>query len=282
MKATRYSTVVYRTTNLGDMIQTVAMTRLLPATRGVFRHRMASAPEDSTFVVNGFLEGDNPSPPGIRCLFAGASGPHRKLGQYLRWMAASPWPVGARDPFTVALLQAAGMRVEFTGCATLTFPRYDGPRSGVYSVDCEGPGTRLSHRISYRMPFEAQWSRALQYLEYYRTAEQVHTSRLHVALPCLAFGTPVHLPASTFRWRPERFSILEELGLPTEGLVEGDVSGCAARFRGFLERHLDEAIGSHDPIPPKLCGPDRIGLIRSLAWDLREFWIHAPRPRWPA
>jgi len=50
-----FSVVVYRCQNLGDMTQTVALTRLLPQAHGVYRHRLTGAPADRTLVLNGML-----------------------------------------------------------------------------------------------------------------------------------------------------------------------------------------------------------------------------------
>ncbi len=150
---------VYRCLNLGDMIQTLALTRLLPPALGVFRHRLGEHPPGCLVVLNGFLHRDRPPLGGERFLFAGVSGPHWRRGQYLRWMRSSAFPIGARDPATRTGLAEAGLRSELVGCATLTFPRYDGPRHGVYSVDCDGPGTRLTHAITRRMDVSAQPTR---------------------------------------------------------------------------------------------------------------------------
>lgn len=76
-----FSCLVYRTGNLGDVIQTMALTRLLPPMTGVFRHDLATAPVDRTFVVNGFLERDPTPRAGAACLFAGVSGPYERMPQ---------------------------------------------------------------------------------------------------------------------------------------------------------------------------------------------------------
>ncbi|MCC6536776.1 MAG: hypothetical protein IT162_04450 [Bryobacterales bacterium] len=251
-----YSVVVYRCRNLGDMIQTLALTRLLPQAHGVYRHRLADAPAGRTLVLNGMLDKDAPPPPGAEppCVLAGVSGPHFRKQAYLRWMKESGRPVGARDRQTVDGLTAAGIAASLIGCATLTLPRYDGPRRGVYSVDCAGPGQALTHTISRELAVPAQWSQAMEILERYRTAEAVHTSRLHVALPCLAFGTPVWIadPQRGGAWHPYRFSLLDELGIRYETLVTADVTPMARRYEAFLADQLGHAIQSGEPKMPVL------------------------------
>jgi hypothetical protein len=83
---------------------------------------------------------------------------------------------------------------------------------------------------------EQQWFKALRCMETYRKAERVHTSRLHVFLPCLAFGTPVRFVGPV----DKRTSILKELDIPHGKLVTRDVSKWKERFIGFLCRHLGE------------------------------------------
>lgn len=155
------------------MIQTLALSRLLAPMVGVFRHNLASAPADRIFVVNGFFETDTPPRSGARCLFAGVSRPYMRPKRYLSWLRRSPWPVGARDPVTAARLAAAGLWSELVGCATLTLPRYEGPRSGVFNVDDDGPGEPIAHAIPRGMTLTAQWKLAARLLDRYRTAEAV-------------------------------------------------------------------------------------------------------------
>jgi hypothetical protein len=257
--------LLYRSRNLGDMMQTLALSRLLPPCSGVFRHRLPTLEQGSRLIVNGMLDKDRTPGDGASCLFAGVSGPHFRKGAYLRWMAGSPYPIGARDPATVKAAEGAGLRAVLLGCATLTLPRYSGPRAGIYSVDVAGPGEALTQRITRSMPVEEQWALALAMIEKYRTAEAVYTSRLHVALPCLAFGTPVWIanPAKT-AWHPSRFGILDALGVGYEKLAEADVSAWALRYAGFLEQHIGLRV---EPGEPKLPACE----YRPARW-IPEWW----------
>ena len=275
----RRSCLVYRTSNLGDMIQTLALSRLLPPMTGVYRHALQEAPVGQPFIVNGFLEGDAPPRRGAVPLFAGVSGPYWRHESYLAWMSRSPWPIGARDPVTQQRLRAAGLTTEFIGCATLTLPRYEGPRSGIFSVDCDGPGIPLSHIISRYDPIAVQWTRALELLGKYRTAEAIYTSRLHVALPCLAFGTPVWIARPQTVAFPERFSLIEELRLPWEELALTDVTPLADRYLRFLERQLEVSLEPGAPKCPVLNHPDRLRwfekvlfIVRDRKWALTARW----------
>jgi hypothetical protein len=247
-----FSTLVYRSKNLGDMIQTLALTRLLPQTSGVFRHLLQRADPNRTFVLNGFLHIDAPSAdPGLRTLFAGVCGPHWRKAAYHRWMQRSEWPIGARDPATFAEIRKVGLNSRLCGCATMTFPEWSGPRSGVYSVDCDGPGTQLTHTISPRMSVREQWETATKLLRQYSTAEMVCTSRLHVALPCLAFGTPVTLRVPNHVLNSGRLSILHEsCRIGRNNLLIGDVKSWANDYRVFLRDCLGVPDQEHAPICP--------------------------------
>lgn len=113
-------------------------------------------------------------------------------------------PIGARDLDTLAQLQSAGLRAYFSGCLTLTLeaPQSAQERANVYAVDVpdqifshfakayDGPIVRLSHHDTV-LEGAARFERASTLLRLYAEAKAVVTCRLHCALPCLAFDTPV-------------------------------------------------------------------------------------------
>lgn len=247
-KGTTYGIFRYRgTQNLGDAIQTVALSRLLPGPlRGISR-RDARGPRCDWLVANGWLGDNRPPPANSRpCLFAGVF-----LAQEhnLDWLRRSPWPVGARDPDTAERLMRAGVDAELIGCATLTFRPYSGRRSGVYVVDVRVPDSvsqaavTVTHHIPRRMGWREQWLRAMQVLDLYRRARLVYTSRLHAALPCIAFGTPVifYCPDPVRINDPlvyRRVSLLRYLGVEDGIVSEASAEVIAGRYRAFLKRHL--------------------------------------------
>jgi hypothetical protein len=245
-----FTVVVYRSRNLGDMIQTAALSQWLPRSSGVFRHELSRMDSDGLFVVNGVLFRERPAKRGENCLFAGVSGPYWRKRSYFHWLASSRHPIGGRDQMTVDAARERGLNASLIGCATLTFPRYEGKRHGVYSVDYPGPGTPHSHTISRDDGVPKQWAEAMEALQRYRTAEAVYTTRLHVAFPCLAFGTPVYLANPRNAWAPGRFTVFEQLNLPYNELVTADVSDWADRFLNFLRTHAQPLTGQHDPKMP--------------------------------
>jgi len=232
--------LVYRgTENLGDTIQSIAISRLLPQAVGVLRdERDFDQRADLPAVINGFLKRPLRKRLGDNCLFAGIhlNEWDTPIPQFLPWLAASPWPIGARDPWTERKLRATGFEnVVMVGCPTMTLPRYEGPRLGEISVDVDGPGERLTHNIG-KLTIHEEWDRALKYLERYRKARQVTTNRLHVSVPCLAYGTPVKF--IRVAWRHERLTLLDHLGIKDGQATVTNIATPALRYVAFLKQHL--------------------------------------------
>lgn len=230
--------LIYRgTSNLGDAIQTYALCRLLGGRCfGVYRdgpHSRSRA--DVPFIVNGWLGWSAP-PEDKDCVFAGVHLGEREP-EYVAWIRQGRGRAGARDSYSAALLQSSGVDAENIGCATLTLERYRGRRKGRYSIDAARvPGTESLTQSIGRLSWRKQWELACARLDLLRKAEIVYTGRLHVALPCLAFGTPVHFPLSSLRgaFQKQRLMLLGDLGVPFDTDVCADVSQVAARFERFL------------------------------------------------
>ncbi|MDR1008374.1 MAG: polysaccharide pyruvyl transferase family protein [Campylobacteraceae bacterium] len=122
-------------------------------------------------------------------------------------------PIGCRDRNTMRFLQALGLKAYFSGCMTLTFDtRINTPKNGkIFVVDLAKKAMkRLPQKIKdtadmsithlyYWDHYPVSWEGALELeqearkiLNRYRDeASLVITSRLHVAMPCVAFGIPV-------------------------------------------------------------------------------------------
>lgn len=104
---------------------------------------------------------------------------------------------GARDEYTYdQLIQHGFSNVYLSYCLTLTFPHYEGTRNNdILYVDAEGydNNPKLTHIIESLTKLKPQERLQLaeERLEIYKKAKLVVTSRLHCALPCIAFGTPV-------------------------------------------------------------------------------------------
>lgn len=144
----------------------------------------------------------------------------KKIVNYLK----SHSPIGCRDYGTVELLKNKGIDCYYTGCLTLTLPKlnlpmkkeivfvdpfgHDGkwnyycPGDALFKIDhwnCIDPKVKecsrfLSH--SFGWDFASPHMRmqiAKELLNIYARATYVVTTRIHVALPCLAMEIPVLL-----------------------------------------------------------------------------------------
>lgn len=218
--------------NLGDAIQTIALAQWVKVTGYVFRNEWSDLTDfNELLVLNGFLC-DPPPTLGHNVLAAGVFISNQAN---INWIKNTWYPIGCRDPWTQAQLTKQGIKSEMIGCATCTFPTYRGSRSGVYRVDVED--STDTHEIPTDLDWDSQLDLANAKLRKYESAELVITSRLHVALPCLAFGTPVIVKKPPKSELP-RFSVLEKIGLKFGQKTIIDMAPCRRRYLNFLERYL--------------------------------------------
>ncbi len=119
-------------------------------------------------------------------------------------------------------------------------------------IDSNG-ATAFTHFIPENMTWPDQWRLALERLELLRRAEIVYTRRLHVAIPCLAFGTPVVLYRFFAKQalRPERFSLVDALGIEWNRPCTLDLTPHAERYCEFLSRALGRDIRPGGPVFPE-------------------------------
>ncbi len=204
--ALRYS----NSTNLGDHIQTIAAMQFLPRVDyWVDRDDLAASAHlpPSKIIANGwYMHGGHLQyPDNLDPLYVSVHIAHDwvldsdSATEHLRKHS----PIGCRDSRTLERFQSRGIDAYLSRCLTLTFPRWVGPRVdevlvvdiGDHSVippDLRRHAVALTHYTSDGVEKDARnllHARAL--LDRYRMARLVITTRVHVALPCIAFGTPV-------------------------------------------------------------------------------------------
>lgn len=118
-------------------------------------------------------------------------------------------PVGARDLETEKRLKRNGISSYFSGCMTLTLEKFNNveKKNKICLVDVSEKVTEkvkevknskieiLSHYLNQeetaKKSFEERMNDVENLLKKYQEAKLVITTRLHVALPCVALGTPV-------------------------------------------------------------------------------------------
>lgn len=274
----------YGGSNLGDSIQTLALLQHVRVGRLVLRDELPSDPE-LVLAANGWMtKGRFPTSRDFRAVrYLGIHIPRRlrtpRVAEQLRLGGV----VGCRDRATQLFLESHGVPAAFCGCSTLTFPPYHGPREHIVCVDVPdrvvrrvrrrygqqlGEVLTVTHRSTRRSPSDvdgelirAQFDRAYHLLGLYRTAALVVTSRLHAALPCLAFGTPLIV----LHRGGDRFAVLEEFELDPSiardlswlrsrigaGRIPGAVSVSKQRsaFFHFLRETLDGLGSLSRPVP---------------------------------
>lgn len=255
----KFGLLTYRTRNVGDDIQSVAARQFLPRVdRLVDREQMnafvAAAPVK--IILNGWFAHcpENwPPSPSLWPLFVSfhlsdevhamnvsglRAARHLLAGAPLAYLRAQA-PIGCRDVATADLLNAAGVPAWFSGCLTLTLqnPHAHAPREDVVCCVDVSPAVRehvtahvdarvisLSHAIAHDTPAALRFEHAEALLDVYARARLVVTSRLHCALPCLAFGTPV-LFVDNVRDRYRISGLLELLNHATEADVLRGAAG---------------------------------------------------------
>lgn len=237
----KYSVIVYRNEgNLGNTVQTMGLTKLLGETKGIYfddikRKNLSS---EDIFIANGWFAHYPKVEPIENTIFCGIhlSGDKSSIEPTLfEWLRNSNKIIGARDPGTAEFLNSLGINSEFVGCASLLFEEYIGKREGVISVDFNGPGTKMTHWCSPEDTWNKKWKIVENYLNLYKKAEAVYTSRLHVALPCISMGTPVYIESNI---DTRRFSILDSIGVKYNKLEKYNADWLKIKYKKFLEKNL--------------------------------------------
>lgn len=242
--AAEFGYVGYSTENLGDDIQAIAAKRFLPENSIQIERDFICDFQNShkiPTIINGWFMLENnfydrtaafkynwpPSafidPLLISLHFTPgfvSTALSKKNKQYL----VDHGPVGARDYYTLKILQKNHIPSYFSGCLTLTLENCETERTDiVYAVDIDEecvnfirantdyPVEEITHNFDKdsRLDTEGRLKQTEAILNKYKKAKYVITSRLHVAMPCLAFNTPILLlNISTAQYR---FSGLKEL-----------------------------------------------------------------------
>ena len=224
-------------TNLGDEIQSIAAKQFLPRIDKYvdrdYLHTYNGA--DLKVIMNGwFMEKPFNWPPSkeIKPLFISfhasksqnadkeiVSIKHR---DYYRLHE----PIGCRDHKTVSLFKKIGVKAYYSGCLTLTLNKRSVEKTGKIIIvdpfrnnlpkilvdkymdqfipEKEKSNIEWIYQDNGEEDIEKRYELADKMLDAYAGAKLVITSRIHCALPCLAFGTPVLFLDSGFRTKQSR------------------------------------------------------------------------------
>ncbi len=205
----KFALLKYSTHNLGDDIQTIALSRLLPHVDYYFDRRdireLYQQPEkDIKLIINGWQRIQEqygwPIPKDINCLYISVYFYNRQT------VPKEPrYPIGCRDPWTFRLCVRERVPAWISWCTTLSLIRPNVPSEDkIYIVDVFGKGRKyIPEKILSRAEIlthviydgcedqNRRYAIANDLLFRYAKAQLVVTSRLHAMLPCVAMGTPV-------------------------------------------------------------------------------------------
>lgn len=200
--------------------------------------------------------------------------------------------IACRDEETFNMFRFLGYDAFISGCLTATLPKR--PESGeyteVYLVDCPGEIEKYvpdkykghihktTHEIFNRQNPETD-SKAM-YEEYKSRAALVVTSRLHAAMPCMAFGIPVILVRAYY---DDRYSFIEKFTRPylPEEFSEIDWEVQAVDLEEHKEKLLEIAqmmirIKSSNDKETNICC-DTGHELRKLSLDIHNFFMDRNR-----
>ena len=206
--------------NIGDEVQSLASAHFIPQVDHFVHRNVAKAVPvtNCTIIGNAYWPANSiitsviPYRPSVNLIPVSM---HLSHGRGKGWSIQSVFKryslVGARDTDTLKILKDNNIPAIFSGCLTLFFinPDSDRQRSDeVYIVDVHQEVLNLlppdilkkSIEIGYFPPAKPDYypptnqnnfKRAAHLIKMYASAKVVITQRIHVALPCVALGTPV-------------------------------------------------------------------------------------------
>jgi len=230
----KYASLMYSTSNIGDNFQTIAAEQYLPlVNKKVNRDNLNQVVESDRFVLimNGWythIPENWPPSESIIPVFIGFHIAETKHVQELLLNNNSinyfktHEPIGCRDKKTAELLSTRGVKTYYSKCLTLTFPKRklnikDGK---VFLVDVddipipkqlEEEAVHITHTIQRYYSDENKTQISREILDKYKKeARLVITTKLHSALPCIAFGIPVIYFGDKNDYRT---SLLKDLGI---------------------------------------------------------------------
>ena len=212
----KYAVLYAPTANVGDDIQTLAGINFLKK-KGITEYELVNREElhkydgdEINLVMNGwFMHNHKHFPPSDKIKPIWISFHVSKpqiIKNNLKYFKNQP-PIGCRDQATVDLLQKHGVDAYFTGCLTLFFDKHINKGNKKYLVDVNTecwyiPNIEIDmklfsdfevveHEIMKKgdTDIDNRLIVANEFLDNYKSAYLVVTTRLHCALPCRSLGT---------------------------------------------------------------------------------------------
>ncbi|GEM_PF-2076534 len=200
----------FTTRNLGDDIQSFAVRQFINSDHTLDRDCLDDGPEFQNLVLFGWLlQSERWPPPAISKVHPLAihiaDGSRELMSRNMEWWKRLETTIPCRDASSAEFFLRHGVSAIFEGCSTLTLKRGEPQQSGTVLFVDAAKTTEFWPRVDFpkvlqrthkipgmqRANQEFRRQAVFDALVAYQQAELVVTSRLHVMLPCLAFGTPV-------------------------------------------------------------------------------------------
>lgn len=200
--------------NLGDAIQTVAMIRFLQTQKIPWQGFVNRAQLEPHMLINGF-QNYTYEPLPYQALFVGVHASNKQWQNIDKRLT-----VGCRDIWSKKQAELCNLQAVITGCVTSSLAPITAQRRYIVYADSISKYTNSDMVKSIgQSARNASWEHlmkwAIQRINFLAQAQLVYTTRLHVALPCIAMKIPVILekPKRPTRlhpgiYKPERFTTL--------------------------------------------------------------------------
>lgn len=153
--------------------------------------------------------------------------------------------IGCRDTYTKKQCDAAKLKSLVTGCITINFPLCDITNNKLilFIDSIHNNSNQLTQTLSPNTDWHQQLELAKERIKLLQTASLVHTTRLHILIPCISMGIPVILDKIT-KHSPERFSMIKNF-ISIGKVIERE-SGIRDMLLDIWTKNSSKIIESHN------------------------------------
>jgi exopolysaccharide biosynthesis predicted pyruvyltransferase EpsI len=197
----------YGTSNLGDAIQTIAMAEYLKNYGIIDYEYVYRQSLRDNMIINGWHRYAHIKLPN-KATYLSIHTDKQHLKNIDKNII-----VGCRDSWTLENCKQSNVEGVLTGCVSIIFPLSDKKKEKTLFIDSikdVSSEINLTQKIEEKTPWNEQINLAHSRLGLIAKASLVHTTRLHILLPCIAMGIPVILDKVP-NVCPERFTFFTDL-----------------------------------------------------------------------
>jgi len=185
-------------TNIGDMLQTITLKNFIESKYPLIKIDGYCNRQnlEENMIINGWHRNKTETLPHHKVIYVGIHTDYNMIKDI-----KINTLFGCRDVFTMkeVLKYKDKYKAIFSGCSTITIPEYNGNRIGKKEY--------LHSDNKESLTLDEQIKKIDELIDDLKTKELVITDRLHIAIPCIALGTPVILNPRKFQ--KERYTIFD-------------------------------------------------------------------------